>query len=233
MSKKCYEIEKNVEKILRGGSSGFLPFSLCQEIQTRLKKGEYRIFCPYEEADKVILYGQTLPKVRLFQICCYEKEHLRHSSILGSLFGLHISLEMFGDIVSYQGNFYVYLLDEICDFVMINLTMVGRIPIKLKEVDVESLADYKRNYKRYELVVASLRIDAIIARLIGCNREKVQEKVKENRVVLNGEILKRASYVTQDGDVFSIRGCGKYRYRGIVGMTKKNHYVIAIDQYLS
>lgn len=232
MKKNVYEVEKNIEKILRGGATGFLTSNVSKDIQSKLKKQEYQIFTPYQEAEKVIISGGKVPEIRLYKIECYEKEKLKHSSILGSLFGLNIAGEMFGDIVLYDGDYYFYVLEEIGDFILEQFMMVGNLPIKLVKVDCHFLDDYQRDYEDYEFIVTSERIDTIIARIIGCNRDKVQDKIKDKSVLLNGDILNRSSYLLRNGDTFSIRGFGKYCYCGVKGVTKKNHYVVLIKKYV-
>lgn len=233
LKRNIYEVEKNVERILRGGASGFLTLPVYLEVQRRLKKQDYKVFRPYEDADKIILYDQKSPRVRLYRISCYEKDELKHASILGSLFGINITNEMFGDIIFYQGFYYVYLLEDICEFVVKNLTMVGRVPVTLQEVPLDFLRNYEREYEKLEVIVASLRIDAVIAKIIGCNREKVQKKIRDRFVLLNGKILDKTNCLLRDGDIFSIRGMGKYRYRSIVGETKKGNLIVMIEKYVS
>lgn len=232
LKRNIYEVEKNIERILKGESTGFLTFNVSREIQGKLKQRDYQIFSPYEGAEKVILFSKKEPKIRLYRIDCYEQDKITHSSILGSLFGLNITSEMFGDIVLYDGNFYFYVLDDIHEYVMNNFTMVGNTVIQLIEVSSDFLNHYQRAYEDYELIVASLRIDAVIARLIGVNREKVQIKIKEKLVLLNGEVLNKSSYLLREGDIFSIRGFGKFIYFGIKDMTKKNRFVIQIKKYI-
>lgn len=232
LKRNSYEIEKNVEKILRGNYTGFLPINIMKDVQAKLKKRDYHVFSPYEGAEKIILFGKREPKIRLYRIDCYEMDKITHSSILGSLFGLNITNEMFGDIVLYECNFYFYVLEDIHDYVVNNFDMVGGVSIKLAEVDVDLLDDYERKYEIYEVIVASLRIDAVISRLIGCNRERVQSKIKERLVLLNGEVLNKSSYSLKDGDIFSIRGFGKYVYAGVKNVTKREHLVIKIKKYI-
>lgn len=230
--KNVYEVEKNVERVLRGGYTGFLTLNVAKEVKNRLKKEDYHVFYSYLEAEKIILYTKKCPKVRLYKIECFQKEKLKHSEIMGSLFGLNIIGEMFGDIVLFENDFYIYLLDEIVTLVCDEFRMIGNLPVRLVEVDLELLSDYQRNYEKRELIVSSLRIDMVISRLLGWNRTKVQEKIQEKMILLNGEILKKSSYSLHDNDVFSIRGCGKYCFGGIVNVTKKNNYVILIKKYL-
>ena len=80
-----------------------------------------------------ILYTSFIPKVRLFEIKSYFK--LTHREILGSLFGLNISNEIFGDIIIDNGKYYFYVMDEIADFVLNNLYMIGNKSVKVSEVE--------------------------------------------------------------------------------------------------
>ena len=232
LKQNIYEIEKNVEKILRGCYTGFLNGSIRKEVQSKLKKKDYKIFKPFDEAEKVILYSYEYPKVRLFKINCYKYDELKHSSIMGSLFGLNITNEKFGDIVNWNNNFYVYLLDDISSYVIDNLIIVGNVSVDLEEVPLELLKDFKRDYDYIELIVSSLRIDTVISRLIGCSRDSIGDKIRNNEIFLNDEIPRKSSEVLEIGDVFSIRKFGKYRFREIIGRTKKDNFIIGIDKYI-
>lgn len=232
MKQNGYEIEKNVEKVLRGGSTGFLTTNIRIEVQNRLKKKDYEIFIANSSAEKVILYSGVCPKVRLFMLWCYKDDELKHSAIMGSLFGLNITSEMFGDIIKWNNTFYVYLLDEICDLVISELRMIGNIPVSLKEVSLDLLKDFEREYERIELIVSSLRIDTIISRLIGCNRDCVINKVKNQEIFINDIVVKKVSIVMGIGDIFSIRRYGKFKFKDIIGKTKKDNFIIEIDKYI-
>lgn len=232
MKQNVYEIEKNVEKILRGGATGFLNGSIIKAVQSRLKKKDYEVFKSFEEAEKVILYSYEYPSVRLFKIKCYKENELKHSSIMGSLFGLNITNEKFGDIIKWNNDFYVYLLDDISTYVVDNLTMVGNVSVNLEEVPLNLLEDFKRDYEELELIVSSLRIDTVISRLIGCNRDSIGDKLRNNEIFLNDEVPRKSSDVLEVGDIFSIRKFGKYRFKRIIGRTKKDNFIISIDKYV-
>ena len=232
MKQNIYEIKKNVEKILRGNSTGFLNGSVINAVQGKLKKKDYKVFKPFEEAEKVNLYSYECPNVRLFKIKCYKYDVLKHSSIMGSLFGLNITNEKFGDIVSWNNDFYVYLLDDISSYVIDNLTMVGNVYVSLEEVPLALLKDFKREYEKLELIVSSLRIDTVISRLIGCNRDSISDRLRNNEIFLNDEVPRKSSEVLDVGDIFSIRKFGKYRFREIIGRTKKDNFIIVVDKYI-
>ena len=232
MKQNVYEVQKNIEKLLRGGMTGFLTGNVLNEVKSKLKKGSYSEYIPFEEAEKIILYTSNVPNVRLFKISCYKDDTLKHSNIMGSLFGLNITSEMFGDIIKVDNDFYVYLLEDIVDLVINEFKMVGNIPITLEEISINLLEDFKREYEEIELIVSSLRIDTIVSKLAKCTRDSVEEKVRNKEIIVNDIEIKKANTIISINDVFSIRRCGKYKFKEIVGKTKKDNYIIKIDKYI-
>ena len=230
MKNNSYEIEKNVEKIRRGDNTGFITLNVYKDVIRYLKKNEYFTYYAYPDSEKVIIYSSKEPKVRLFRIDSYEE--ITHREVMGSLFGLNISSEVFGDIVLYDGKFYVYLLDYISDLVVNELCMIGNKYVELVEVDNDYLSKFRRDYEELEIIVSSLRIDTVIARLVNVNRDKAKDMIKNKLVTLNYDILNKYDYVIKDGDIFSIRKLGKYKYVGIIKRTKKDNYIIEIDKYV-
>ncbi|MEE3343311.1 MAG: YlmH/Sll1252 family protein [Bacilli bacterium] len=225
-----YSIKKNIDKIKNGGYTDFLNPGSFREISYRLKKDEYKIYKPYGDADKIILYTDNIPKIRLFEIISYYP--LSHSEILGSLFGLNITDEVFGDIIIWDNKYYFFTVDKISNFIKDNLVMIGNKSVKVKEVDLNTLDNYKKNYEEMELIVSSLRLDTVLSRIIGTNRDKIKIKMKNKEIVVNYKIINNNSYNLHEGDVFSIRRYGKYKYIGIVKMTKKDNYIIKILRYI-
>lgn len=230
LKENMYEIEKNIEKILTGRSTGFLMPNISKEIQNRLGKKKANVYIPFKEAEKIILYGDTLPKVKCYKIECSNE--LKHSSILGSLFGLNISAETFGDIAFWDGNFYFFVLDEISELVWKDLKLIGKDAVNLVMVPVDTLDDYQREYEKLEFVVSSLRIDGFLGKIVGCNRKKSQEIILEKEVFVNYEVLERIHYIMKINDVFSIKGYGKYVFKGIIGNTKKDNYIVSVWKYV-
>ena len=229
MKTNNYEIEKNIEKLKKGIPTGFITGNIFNQISKKLTKKDYNIYKPYEEADKIILYKNKLPNIKLYKIESFNK--LTHQSILGSLFGLNITNETFGDIVYYNNNFYIYLLENICDLVLNELNYIGNNYIKLIEVDNNLLEYYERNYEKIEIIVSSLRIDTIISRLTNTNRDKSKEIIKEKLVTLNYETLTKYDYIIKENDIFSIKKYGKYKFIKIIKKTKKDNYIIWLNKY--
>ena len=225
-----YNIKKNMDRLNRSEPTFFLEPNEVKEISKHFKKNEFNIFKPFEEAEKVILYKEKLPKVVLFNII--TKETFRHKDFLGSIFSLNIEKCVFGDILIDDNNYYFYLLDSMKDYFLTNFNKIKNNYIELEEIDINSLKNYKRKFKELELIIKSERIDTIVSNITNISRNKVKDKFKNKEVILNYEILTNPSYLLKEEDTFSIRKYGKFKYIGKVKQTKKNNYIVKIYKYL-
>ena len=61
-------IRKNIEKIKRGSSTGFITLNVYKDVIKYLKKNDYKVYYPYLESEKVIIYSNCEPEVKLFRI---------------------------------------------------------------------------------------------------------------------------------------------------------------------
>lgn len=230
MKTNHYKIKNSIEKLLDEKSTLFLDKKEQKQIQRILKKKQYQIFIPYEDADKVILYKESLPNIVLFKIKCPEK--IRHQDVLGSVLSLGIDSSYIGDIVFYQGSFYIYVLNEISTFLKNNWINIAKYKIKLIEEDLSVLQDYKKEYEELEIQVSSLRVDNVLSSLCNLSRKQISEKIKNKEVFVNEEILTKNVYFLKENDTFSIRKYGKFKYKNIKKETKKQKLIIEVLKYI-
>ena len=229
MKKNIYKIENSIELLKKDKSTLFLDAKEFNEIKYKLKKDSYNVFLCYPDSEKVILYKNVLPSVSLFKINSYKA--LSHPMILGSILGLNIDPSYLGDIIIDNDNYYFYILSSIKEFIKSNLIMIGNNSVSIEEIDINTLNNYKKEYETNKIIVSSLRIDTVIARIIKTNRDKVLELIKNKNVILNYDVLTKNSYILKPGDVFSIRKYGKYKFDKVIGNTKKDNYVIEYLKY--
>ena len=217
-----YKIEKNLNKLNKNQPTFFLDPKEQLELSKKRKKDSYQIYKPYSDSEKNIFYTKEEPKVILYEI--KSKVPLEHREILGTLFSLNITSELFGDIVISNNHYYIYVLETIAPYIKNNLLMI-------KNSHVE-LVDYKKEFEEIEIIASSTRIDTVISRLIQTSRPNIIEKIKNKEIILNYEVLKNNSYQLKENDVFSIRRHGKYQYIGIIKETKSKNYIIACKKYI-
>mgnify|MGYP003571315320 CR=1 FL=1 len=230
MNKNIYKIDNSIERLEKNKSTLFLDQKEYRDIKGKLKNINYNIYLPYKDSEKLILYTKNIPKVSLFKIKSYNK--LRHQDILGSLLGLNISSSYLGDIIVDNDNYYFYIISELDDYLINNLTYIGNNKIQIESISLNELENYERKYEELEFIVSSNRIDNILSKIINTNRDKIINKINNKEVIVNYNILMKHSYVLKEGDIFSIRRYGKYKYLGIINNTKKNKLVIKCLKYI-
>ena len=224
-----YKIEKNLNRLYRKEATFFLDPKEQLELAKKLKKEPYQIYIPYPDSEKNIFYIKEEPKVILYEI--KSKIPLEHREILGTLFSLNITSELFGDIVITNNHYYIYVLESIAPYIKINLLLIKNSRIELIEVPLETLKEYHKEYETIEIIASSTRIDTVISRLIQTSRPNIIEKIKNKEIILNYDILKNNSYQLKENDIFSIRRYGKYQYIGIKKETKSKNYIIECKKY--
>ena len=224
-----YKIEKNLNRLYRKEATFFLDSKEQLELARKLKKESYQIYKPYPDSEKNIYYIKEEPKVILYKI--KSKVPLEHREILGTLFSLNITSELFGDIVITNNHYYIYVLESIAPYIINNLLMIKNTHIELIEVPLDTLKDYHKEFETIEIIASSTRIDTVISRLIQTSRPNVIEKIKNKEIILNYEILKNNSYQLKENDTFSVRSYGKYQYIGIKKETKSKNYIIECKKY--
>ena len=225
-----YKIDNSVEKVLHGKNTLFLDGSEFNLVKSRLKGFNYNIYYPYVDSEKVIIYSKDIPAVSLFKINSYEK--LRHQDILGSILSLNISSSYLGDIIIDQDEYYFYILDELKDFIKNNLFSIASSKVTLEEIPLSFMENYRRKYLSVETIVSSTRIDNVLSKIVGTNRNTINEMIKNKEVILNYNILTKNSYVLKENDIFSVRRVGKFKYIGVVNHTKKDNLIINYLKYI-
>ena len=225
-----YNIKKVIDKVKRGESSGFLdPFELKMVI-SKLKKNEYSTFSVFDDCDKKILYSKNIPIVKLFKINSYEE--LKHQEIMGSLYSLSIDKSMIGDIIIDNDEYYFYIIGKMDSFILDNLFMIGNKHVNIEEVSISALSSYKKKYEVKNIIVPSLRIDAVISKIINTSRSNCVDLIKNKCVILNYSLLKEGSIYLKENDVFSIRRYGKYKFSKVIKSTKKENIIIEYYKYI-
>ena len=231
MSKKDYYIiEKNISKIYLGEPTNFLDPITYKNIISKIKGINYNTYYPYYDSDKLIIYTDKLPSIKVLEIISYDK--LTHREILGSLYGLNIDDSLFGDIIITNNHYYIIIIESIYELIINNLSMIGNHHIKLKEVGLDIITNYQRKYDEITLIVSSLRIDNIISNLIGTSRENIKKKFLNDEIILNYTTCHKLNYILKEKDVFSIKRNGKYIFSNIINKTKKDNYIIKLNKYI-
>jgi RNA-binding protein YlmH len=225
-----YLIEKNINKLNNLGNTFFLDPRELKEVTSHLKKNTYKIYRPYSDSERNIIYKDEEPNVLLYEI--KSKKELRHQDILGSIYSLNLDISLFGDIILDNDRYFIYILGIIQNTFENDFKKVGNTNIELELLPTDYLKDYTHKYEEIEVITSSLRIDTVIARVIHTNRDSIKDLIKDKSIIYNYELLKDNSKVINPGDTFSIRKIGKYKYIETVKNTKSDNLIIKIYKYI-
>lgn len=224
-----YTVEKIVEKVLYSNSTNFVEIKYLNRVKKELKNVKYNIYEPFIGATKVILYNK-MPNIKIYEII--SSNDLRHQDILGTLYSLNISDEMFGDVVIWNNRYFIIIISSIDNYIKSNLTSIKNSKVDLIEKDTYYLKDYKQEYEEFNIIVPSIRVDVIVSKIINSSRSNAIEKIKNDDIYLNYELLTKPTYMLKENDIFSIRKYGKYKFNGIINETKKGNIIVNISKYV-
>lgn len=224
-----YTVEKIVEKVLYSNSTNFVEIKYLNRVKKELKNVKYNIYEPFSGATKIILYNK-MPNIKIYEII--SNNDLRHQDILGTLYSLNISDEMFGDVVIWNNRYFIIILSSIDNYIKSNLTSIKNSKVDLIEKDPYYLKDYKQEYEECVIIVPSIRVDVIVSKIINSSRSNAFEKIKNGDIYLNYELLTKPTYMLKENDIFSIRKYGKYKFLGEINRTKKESLVVKYLKYV-
>lgn len=149
-----------------------------------------------------------------------------HRDLLGSLMGLGLKREKFGDLLLKDGQVQFVVAREIAEYVELNLTKVGKTPVKLARVPLEEILTVDKQWDERSGTVSSLRLDAVLAEVYHWSRSKSTEFIQKELVKVNWKIVNQPSYPLESGDELSVRGKGRCKLIAVEGETKKGKWRI-------
>ncbi len=153
---------------------------------------------------------------------------LSHRDFLGSLMGLGIRREMLGDIIISENCGYLFCLDTISEYVIENLTQVRHTTVKC-ELTENIPTDAIPQPENREIIISSERLDVIVAAIYKMSRSQVLPLFHTEKVFVNGAVKSTLSVTIDVGDKVSVRGFGRFIYKGVLRTTKKDRLVISVD----
>lgn len=231
--------------------TAFLDMRQYTMLKAHLTAGTYRFFGGYPEAERGILCIHPdgfPPEDDEYPITCLtftfpgqfaeipgmetfpHPSPLSHRDVLGSLMAQQVQRDTIGDIL--VTNFKVQcFVTGAAAAVGREITKIGRIGVKVTDT-LPYAGDYVRRTREISGTVAAPRLDAVLRLALNLGREKCQQHIAGRGVTLNYEEVTKPDKLLTAGDVFSVRGFGKFRVKEISGPTRKERLHITIEKFL-
>ena len=154
---------------------------------------------------------------------------VEHRNILGAVHNLGINFNRFGDIIVLENEVYIFVDDEIADYIAMEFTKAGRVNLDFQRVDLAEVGIEKK-YEDFEIVSSSFRIDSIVAKITNKSRSKVKEFLEQDFIKLNHVVLRNGEKTCTPDDIISIRKYGRYVVKGYTQNKKSLKYRITISK---
>ena len=154
---------------------------------------------------------------------------VEHRNILGAVHNLGINFNRFGDIIVLENEVYIFVDEEIADYIAMEFTKAGRVNLDFQRVDLTEVKIEKK-YEDFEIVSSSFRIDSIVAKITNKSRSKVKEFLEQDFIKLNHVILSNGEKTCTPEDIISIRKYGRYVVKGYTQNKKSLKYRITISK---
>jgi len=167
-------------------------------------------------------------EIVFIKIKLYEKDpKITHRHVLGTIIALGIKREYLGDIIFCDDEIYVAADKNIAIYIKNNLTKICNTFV---EVEINETSEFKIVIpeETKNINVASMRLDAIIARALNISRNASLEMIEKGLIQINHNECFNSSYNLKENDLISIRHYGRISVGKIVNTTKKNRLVVEI-----
>lgn len=222
-----------------GNYCTFSPF-LSPDIVTDVRHIKNVVFCGgYPDAERVV--AAFLPDymseqdvdwpISFLIITPSDGKTYNHRDYLGSLMSLGIKRQVMGDIIIDGGKAYLFCQDSIEEFIINNLTHVAGTSVNVRRADSSDDLP-QRKFEKITGTVASERLDTVVALAANTSRSRAAEFITAGNVMVNGREMLKTTFVPKTGDIFSVRGKGKFVYGGALGVSRKGRTVIEIKKYI-
>ena len=154
---------------------------------------------------------------------------VEHRNVLGAVHNLGINFNRFGDIIVLENEVYIFVDDEIADYIAMEFTKAGRVNLDFQRVDLTEVGIEKK-YEDFEIVSSSFRIDSIVAKITNKSRSKVKEFLEQDFIKLNHVVLRNGEKNCTLEDIISIRKYGRFVVKGYTQNKKSLKYRITISK---
>ena len=173
-----------------------------------------------------------------FPIVCIKAEpksqkfadRLTHRDFLGALLNLGIEREKLGDIAIIDNVGYIFACEGISDFILSSLFTVKHtdVTLSLCEPPTEALSKTERKM----IQANGERLDAVVAKVFSLSRDEAQLLFSRGLVFASGREISITSYIPKQNEIVSVRGKGRFIYRGYETLSRKGKLNIAVDVYV-
>ena len=194
----------------------------------------------FEQAERKLLCIRPAGAYGEPPLCCVRVEFGQpgpgHRDLLGSMLGLGIKRESIGDILigtAPAQQAFVCALEPAARLICQELSSAGRVSARAEMARFEDIPQELCMPQResHTVTVASLRADSVLAAMLHVSRGQACDLIRAGRVEINHIPVSAAHTDVYEGDVFTVRGTGRFRVQQLGGKSRKERLFLTFFQY--
>lgn len=191
-------------------------YSDAERVRAIIQYKDYEM--PSNDEFKISIYHATFNKAY---------KDIGHRNVLGSIMSLGIERNTFGDIYIVDNNVYLFVSSEIEKYLIDNMPLINNQSLDFIKTDKIKDGDIKEEEIKI-INVASMRLDAIIARTLNVSRSVASEIIESGLVFINHVEVTSITHTCSVNERISIRKFGRIRILENIRKTKKDRLQLKI-----
>lgn len=184
------------------------------------------VFPDWEEPDK-----SAFP-IKVLTIESGIGRELTHRDYLGTFLSLGFDRSKTGDIIVDGKKAYAFVCEDIADYIKNNISKIGNQGVKIQVSDMAEISVPEPKLQRISAVCASMRLDAVTGAAAGVSRSNAAALIRGSKVSVNHRLCEDVSKPVKEGDLLSIRGCGRFIASAVSGETRSGRIHIELLKYM-
>ncbi|MCD7955871.1 MAG: YlmH/Sll1252 family protein [Lachnospiraceae bacterium] len=158
-------------------------------------------------------------------------ETFSHRDVLGALMHLGIDRATTGDIAVTDREAWLFCSSRFSELICQELTQVRHTQITCSVSKMEQFS-HTPSTQLVRGSVASIRLDAVIALAFGESRNSLLSLIEHGGVFVNGKVITSNACVLKEGDIVSVHGKGRFRYKGTGGQSRKGRIYAELERFV-
>ncbi|CAK8054197.1 RNA-binding protein [Eupransor demetentiae] len=155
----------------------------------------------------------------------------RQADLLGAILNAGINREVLGDIVTDENHRLWQVMTEknMAPFIEREVVQIGKNPVSWDLIPAQRILVRQDEGEESFLLLASLRLDVVIAAGFNIQRSKAQELITAGLVQVNWTICQKNNRIVSINDIISVRRFGRMRFLSLDGRSKKDKQKVVFN----
>ncbi len=153
---------------------------------------------------------------------------LNHRDLLGALLNLKIERNQLGDMWVEKDRVILYTSARLAPMIIQECTKINRLHLQFELSSLRPEQEVKT--EKGTGFIKSERLDSMVSCLAKKSRAEAVDMILSQQVLVNHQLVDKPSKVCSSGNILSIRGVGRFTYKGIVKVSRKDRLMIEYEK---